>query len=91
MFAYRQLYFDLREFSRLCRDRSEARAGNKRARKKELFLLATGLAEGIETILSRSRDVHLFPTFVTLIASVFAVLCLITVLQRSWIARRALC
>ncbi|MGC1468128.1 MAG: CDP-alcohol phosphatidyltransferase family protein [Sphingorhabdus sp.] len=64
------------------------RGNDTRAHGTKSFFYSTGLAEGFETIVAFVA-MCIWPQHFTLIASVFAVLCLITVLQRSWIARRA--
>ena len=52
------------------------------------FFYSTGLAEGAETILAFVL-MCLLPSWFPLIATVFAALCVLTVIQRSLIARRA--
>ena len=52
------------------------------------FFYSTGLAEGAETILAFVL-MCLLPSWFPLIATVFAMLCVLTVIQRSLIARRA--
>lgn len=53
------------------------------------FLYSTGIMEGAETI-AFFVAFCLLPTQFGLLASVFAALCIVTVLQRSWLAYRTL-
>jgi hypothetical protein len=58
-----------------------------RAHGPKSFFYSTGLAEGAETILAFVL-MCLWPTAFAQIAAIFAGLCLLTVIQRSVIARR---
>lgn len=64
-------------------------AGRDMGHKQKSFTYTTGFMEGGETIAAFIL-MCLFPSQFPLLATVFAVLCLVTVGQRLWLARRLL-